>query len=142
ECETGKFDIHLVRTKLTQRHIADAETAFGHNPDQSLTEQVLELKAIRERVQKVCDLGLEHAITFFEKHYKPEISSADIYQAVKKFLTSRTDRSKQTLKYYRRCLKLLTASDPNKQVHSFTTENITAILSGYKNTGTQRTYRR
>lgn len=95
-----------------------------------------------QRLQQVCDLGLEHAITFFEKHYKPEISSAGIYQAVKKFLTSRTGRSEQTVEFYRNSLKLLTASDPNKQVHSFTTGDIAAILSNYQHTGTQRTYRR
>ncbi|QYY35405.1 hypothetical protein [Ruficoccus sp. ZRK36] len=142
ECEEGKFDRHLTRTKLTPEQIADAETALSHNPNRTLTEQVLELQALNERITKVSDVGLENAVAFFERHYRPEISSIGIYQSAEKFLASRVGRSPQTINYYRKCLQLLYQGDPNKTVHAFTTRNISTILSAYEHIGSQRSYRR
>ncbi|MDP0495283.1 MAG: hypothetical protein Q7Q73_03655 [Verrucomicrobiota bacterium JB024] len=58
------------------------------------------------------------------------------------FLTSRVGRSTQTVDYYRKCLQLLYQSDPNRNVHAFTTREIAAVLAAYEHIGSQRTYRR
>ncbi len=97
---------------------------------------------MKERVAKVSNIGLENAVAFFEKHYRPEIATIGIHQACEQFLASRTGRSEQTVEYYRKCLRLLITPDPNKQVHGFTTWDMATALSGYDHIGTQRTYRR
>ncbi|WP_309398565.1 tyrosine-type recombinase/integrase [Cerasicoccus maritimus] len=142
ECLEGKHDRLLVRTKLSAEQIADAETALSHTAESTLTEQILELQSLRQRVAKVSDVGLENAIAFFESHYKPEISKIGVYLASEKFIASRTGRSEKTKAYYSKCLKLLSKDDPNTAVHEFTTRSIEEVLSPYKHIGTQRSYRR
>lgn len=84
-CEEGRYDVHLVRTKLTLSQIADAQVALKHANGRSLAELILELNALKERVGKVCDLGLENSVAFFEKHYRPEISRLTSIRLVRSF---------------------------------------------------------
>ena len=132
----------LQRTRLTPEQLADAETALSHSSSQSLSQQLAHYQALQQRVAKVSDIGIESAIAFYERHYRPDIVELPVHTAIARFLHSRKGVVSQTKDYYAKCTKVLTRKDPNKMLHQFTTDDVEKALEQYCTKGAYRTYRR
>ena len=132
----------LRRTTLSETQIGDAEAAFDLVDGRPLTPLISEFRALERRVQEVSRSGLAAAVQFFENHYRSELQEKTIYNAVEQFLESKGHLAAETIRYYKRCCKVLEKDDPNKLVNLFTKNDIYRLLNTYKNLRTQQVYKR
>ena len=132
----------LQRTALSDEQLSDAETAVAKAGGLSLTQQVVHYQNLKNRVAKISNDGIEGAIAFYEKHYRPEITEISLYAATERFLKTRADLADESQDYYRKCTNLLVDDSPQKMVHQITPVAVEKILAKYYTKGSYRTYRR
>jgi len=122
----------LARTSLSREQLADAENAFSISGNQSLSETVAHHRKLQNEVAKISGLNLDQAVAFFRSHYSEEIEELSIYTARERFLSTRRDLEKTTIRHYENCTALLLKPKPNKLVHQFTVKDIEKVLGGGK----------
>lgn len=139
----GKREAYqLTRTSLSREELADAENALAISGNQSLTEVVAHYRKLEKEVREISGLNLDQAMAFFRSHYTSEIEEVSIYAARERFLTTRRDLEKTTIRHYENSTRLLLKSDPNKLAHQFAVKDIDKLLGAFGNTNSYNSYRR
>ena len=131
----------LRRTSLSEDQLADAETALELNADSSLSTTITHYLKLIERANET-GVSLDAAISFCEKHYRPEIDERSIQGAVSEFMKTRAACRPKTISDYSTSTNLLLQIGPDRPVHTVSLSSIEKILNKYKNLNTKKTYRR
>lgn len=142
QLETGGHAYSLERTTLSRSQVQDAENAMTLSGGKTLTSILTEYCRLEELAQQKGGINLPQAVTFFEKHYRPEIEELSVESATNRFLKSKSNLEASTVRSYRTACKLLVGNKPNRCMHEFNVYDIDRILKVHKNPGSQRAYRR
>ena len=129
------------QTRLTERQLVEAETAFSVAQGRDLASMISRLDSLTDRVAKR-GVDLDTAIAFFESHYSEELKDISVYNAYHAFIDSKQDVAAKTKAHYESSLKKLLKPDPNRPVHSIQLAEIEGILGSYSNVNSRRTMRR
>lgn len=135
-----KLDYSLMRTTLSDEQLRDAESAFRHAGDNSLSELVIRVTELESTLKDKPGISLDQAVAFTRSHYRAETQEVTIYTARKEFLDSRSGIADSTLEHYSNVTKPLIEKDPNTKVHEFTVRDLTRLLSKHKNPNSKKTF--
>lgn len=129
------------KTTLSDKQLAEAEAATGSARGIPLSDIVSRLHEY-EKMASTHNATVREALLFFQKHYRPEVESISVNNARQLYLEAKSSHSlaAKTIEHHTNCLKLFDKFDPNKELHTFTVNDIEKILSAYKNTNSKKTY--
>ena len=130
-----------LRTSLSPKQLADAESAYEQAGLLKLSKIVSHYLGLRERATEK-GVSLDDAFAFFEARYRPGTKVLSILNAKEAFLGSRVGISANTRRNYESSLRLLLKSDPNKPVHEFTVSDIESVIGEYTNITSRKSHQR
>lgn len=133
----------LVKTRLSEIVIADAEAAKALAGDRTLTgitQKYLEL----ESTLKSLSTDFRTAIQFLTQHFRNEIQSITVREACEQFLESRRQLqlAEKTLDYYHETANRILQLGPDRQLSGIIITDIEQILKQYTNLNSKKTVRR